>query len=164
MSSEIDKPRREQALQLFQQAYEHQMRGEFEEAIALYQRSISVLPTAESHTFLGWTYSFQGRWDDAIAECLRAIEVDPTFGNPYNDIGAYLIEKGQWEEAIEWFQRALHAPRYESYCFPHYNLGRVYDRKGKFQLALKEYKSALSENPQHLGALRALRRLQAMAN
>ena len=49
-------------------------------------------PTAEAYTFLGWTYHFQGRIEDAIAECKRAIEVDPEFGNPYNDIGAYLIE------------------------------------------------------------------------
>jgi hypothetical protein len=35
-----------------------------------------------------------GLTDDAITECHHAIEVDPDFGNPYNDIGAYLIEQG----------------------------------------------------------------------
>src|SRR5205807_1521416 len=83
-----------EAMALFQQAYQNQMQGDLEEAIELYKRSIDIFPTAEGHTFLGWTYSFQGRWDEAIEECLRAIEVDPTFGNPYNDIGAYLVEKG----------------------------------------------------------------------
>ena len=88
MSSAPDDARRAEALELFHLAYEHQMRGELEEAIELYKKSLEVCPTAESHTFLGWTYSFQGRWEDAIQECLLAIEVDPTFGNPYNDIGA----------------------------------------------------------------------------
>src|SRR5713101_3209223 len=164
MSSEGEKLKREEAMALFQQAYQNQMQGDLEEAIELYKRSIDVFPTAEGHTFLGWTYSFQGRLDDAIQECLSAIEVDPTFGNPYNDIGAYLIEKGQLDEAIPWFERALGAPRYESYCFPHFNLGRVYERKRQFRQALKEYKKALAENHQHVGALQSVHRIQAMLN
>ncbi len=164
MASENDKLKQEQAQALFQQAYRHQMAGELDEAIELYQRSIEVFPTAEGHTFLGWTYSFQGRIDDAIQECLRAIEVDPTFGNPYNDIGAYLVEEDRLEEAIPWFERALRAPRYENYCFPHFNLGRVYEHKRMFAAALAEYKKARVENPRHLGALQAIHRLQAMMN
>jgi tetratricopeptide (TPR) repeat protein len=151
-------------LALFQRAYEQQMQGELEEAIELYKKSLEVFPTAESHTFLGWTYSHQGRWDEAIEECLRAIEVDPTFGNPYNDIGAYLVEKDRLDEAIPWFERALKASRYESYCFPHFNLGRVFERKRMYARALAEYKAALAENSSHLGALQAVRRLQAMWN
>jgi len=60
MPSESHKLKREQALAHFQQAYQHQMQGQLEEAIELYKRSIEVFPTAESYTFLGWTYSFQG--------------------------------------------------------------------------------------------------------
>ncbi len=164
MSRKAEPERRGEAMEFFRRAYEHQMRGELEEAVALYERSIAVFPTAESHTFLGWTYSFQGKLNQAIEECLKAIAVDPTFGNPYNDIGAYLLEMGRLEESIGWFERALEAPRYENYCFPHFNLGRVYERKGIFGRALDEYKKALAENPQHLGALQALRRMQAMLN
>ncbi len=164
MKPESDKLRHDEAMALFQEAYQQQMRGNLEEAIELYKRSIEIYPTAEGHTFLGWTYSFQGHWEDAIQECLRAIEVDPTFGNPYNDIGAYLMEKGRLEDAIPWFERALRAPRYESYCFPHFNLGRLYERKRMFLRALGEYKMALAENGQHLGALRSIRRLQGMLN
>jgi Flp pilus assembly protein TadD len=40
--------------------------------------------------------------EEAIAECHRAIEIDPDFGNPYNDIGAYLIERGDLRGAIPW--------------------------------------------------------------
>jgi tetratricopeptide (TPR) repeat protein len=152
------------AIDLFQKGYECQVRGELEEAIAAYQESIHAFPTAESHTFLGWTYSFQGKYEQAIEECLKAIEVDPTFGNPYNDIGAYLFELERMEEAIPWFERALRAPRYESYCFPHFNLGRVYERKRQYRQALGEYKKALEENPRHLSSFAAIRRLQAMLN
>ena len=152
------------AQEYFQQAYEHQMKGELGEAEALYKKSIGALPTAEAHTFLGWTYSFMGRLDDAIAECRRAIEIDPEFGNPYNDIGAYLIEQGQWEEAIPWLEKATRAQRYESYCFPHYNLGRVFEHKREWTKAMECYRRSLGHNPKYKLARVSLRRLQAMSN
>src|ERR1051325_6723546 len=90
----------EKAMRLFHEAYRFQMQGKLDEAVRLYRESISAHPTAEAHTSLGWTYSFQGRYEEAIAECQRAIAVDPDFGNPYNDIGAYLIGLGRLDEAI----------------------------------------------------------------
>lgn len=164
MSSEDEKLRREEAQALFQQAYQHQMRGELDEAAELYKRSIELYPTAEGHTFLGWTYSFQGRLEDAIQECLRAIEVDPTFGNPYNDIGAYLIEQGKWGEAIPWFKKAMTAKRYEARCYPHFNLGRVYEHQHDWQKAKDCYAKAYALDGRYVAALAALRRLRAMAN
>jgi tetratricopeptide (TPR) repeat protein len=152
------------ALELFERAYAHQRNGEIDEAIELYKKSIAILPTAVAHTFLGWTYSFQSRYDDAIEECHRAIAIDPDFGNPYNDIGAYLIEKGLLEEAIPWLEKATVAPRYENYCFPHFNLGRVYERKHLWKKAMECYRNALAQNPGYTLAKASLRRLRAMFN
>lgn len=153
-----------EAHRFFQEGYERQTEGALEEAIGLYKKSLEIFPTAEAHTFLGWAYSFQGRYDEAIEECQRAIRVDPDFGNPYNDIGAYLIEKGKLDEAISWLEKATHAKRYESYCFPHYNLGRIWERKGEWDKALSCYQNALRENPQYSLAARALGRLRGMMN
>ena len=75
----------------FEQAYRAHMARQLDEARALYLKSIAVCPTAEAHTFLGWTYSFLGKLDEAIEQCLQAIKVDPDFRNPYNDIGAYFV-------------------------------------------------------------------------
>ena len=101
-----------QATELWQAAYRHQMEGELDRAIEIYRRSIAVYPTAEAHTFLGWTLSFQGRLEEATQECLRAIEIDPAFGNPYNDIGVYLMQQGKLDEAIPWLEKAKLAKRY----------------------------------------------------
>src|ERR1700690_1977927 len=118
---------RQTAAEYFQKGYEQQTAGHYRQAIELYTRSIEAFPTAEAYTFRGWTYSFLGDYDRAIAKCLEAIKVDPEFGNPYNDIGAYLIEQEKWDEAIPWFQKAIVAKRYEARCYPHFNLGRVYE-------------------------------------
>src|SRR5918911_2374110 len=102
---------RRRAVELFRRAYEAQLAEDYAGAVELYRRSIETYPTAEAHTFLGWVYSFQGRYDEAIEQCLEAIRVDDTLGNPYNDIGSYLIAKGDFYGCARWFKRALLAPR-----------------------------------------------------
>ncbi|MFW6070522.1 MAG: tetratricopeptide repeat protein [bacterium] len=161
MSDEIQ---RQQAMILLDRAYKHQMRGEFADAIILYKRSLETFPTAEAYTFLGWTYSMMERYEEAIEACKKAIEVDPTFGNPYNDIGAYLIELEQWEEAIPWLEKAAEAPRYESPQFPHMNLGRVYEHQGKYDRALNCYERAIEIDPFYRTAIWAKYGLLARFN
>ncbi len=152
------------AIELFRQAYERQAEGEFREAIELYTRSIEAFPTAEAYTFRGWAYSHLGDLDRAIEECKHAIEIDPDFGNPYNDIGAYLIELGRPDESVEWFEKAIAAPRYESRCFPHFNLGRVYEGRREYKRAMACYARAMLANPEYTVAQKAFRRLQSMWN
>ena len=153
-----------EAWELFQQAYTSQINGNLEEAVRLYKQSLESHPTAEAYTFLGWTYSYMGRFDEAIFECRRAIHTDPDFGNPYNDIGAYLIEKGDFEGAIPWFEQALTARRYASPAFPHLNLGRVYERQGHWEKAMESYKRAITLSPNYTLAKRCLGRLISKLN
>jgi tetratricopeptide (TPR) repeat protein len=159
-----DADRRERAVELWQQAYARQMRQEFEEAIALYRESLALFPTAEAHTFLGWTYSFQGRLDEAIAECRKAIALDPDFGNPYNDIGVYLIERGDLSGAIPWLEQAKRAPRYQPRHFPYLNLGRIYLRQGQWPEALRELEAAARLAPDDPGTRKMLHEVRARFN
>ena len=152
------------AQELFQQAYELQMAKQYEQAISLYKQSIEVYPTAEAHTFLGWTYSFQERLDEAIEECHRAIEVDPDFGNPYNDIGVYLMQKGRFDEALPWLEKAKQAPRYEPRHFPYLNSGRIYMARGEWLKALKEFEQAVDTMPDDPEARQALAELRGRLN
>jgi Tfp pilus assembly protein PilF len=156
--------KRDEAVELFRRAYSAQQGDDYDGAIELYRRSIAVCPTAEAHTFLGWVYSFQGRYDEAIDECLRAISVDPDFGNPYNDIGSYLIAQGDLYNCVRWFHRALAAPRYEARAFPHLNLGRVYEQRRRLLDAARHYGLALQEEPNFVQAAKALRGVQARLN
>ena len=155
-SNAMRKARLDKALELFQQAHDRQMAGELDDAIRLYLESIGAYPTAEAHTFLAWTYSFQGRFEEAIVECRKAIEVDPDFGNPYNDIGAYLIELERLDEAIPWLERATAALRYDSYHFPWFNLGRVYEAKEQLNRAIECYTEALRYEAEYAPARKSL--------
>jgi Tfp pilus assembly protein PilF len=160
----MDKTRKEESLTFFLKAYEHQKAGQIKAAILNYKKSIEVYPTAEAHTFLGWTYSFLERFDQAIAECKKAIRCDPEMGNPYNDIGAYLIEKGCLDEAVPYLGKAMKAKDYKNTCFPHYNMGRIWERKGDHARALRSYKRSLKENPNYTLADIAVKKLEGMYN
>jgi tetratricopeptide (TPR) repeat protein len=161
---DVSPPAKYHAKELFQEAYEAQLAQNYEQAIELYKESIETYPTAEAHTFLGWVYSFQERYDEAIEECLEAIRVDETLGNPYNDIGSYLLAKGDSYGCVRWFRRALMAPRYESYVFPHFNLGRVFEMRHRYLEACKHYGLALEQQPGFGEAAAGLRRMQARLN
>ncbi|HKV54866.1 MAG TPA: tetratricopeptide repeat protein [Candidatus Binataceae bacterium] len=159
-----DDPTKLRARSLWHEGYQAQMHGELDRAVELYSKSIEMSPTAEAYTFRGWAYNFMGRVDDAIAECHKAIEVDPDFGNPYNDIGAYLMAKGEFDEAIEWLERAKRAPRYEPRHFPFMNLARLYAAKGMVLQAINEIEAALRFEPGDQHCLEMLASLRHMLN
>ena len=164
MTTESSKNLLEKSKEYFQKAYQLQMSGKFEDAIKNYKLSIDLYPTAEAYTFLGWTYSFLGDYDKAIEECKNAISIDPDLGNPYNDIGAYLMKQGNYDEAITWFEIALNSKKYDNYEFAHVNLGRALEMKGLWLEALGEYRIAMEKAPDYKLAKEHYERLQGMLN
>jgi len=148
------------AWELLKEAYRYQVDGDYEMAVELYKRSLDLHPTAEAYTFLGWTYRYQGKIEDAIAECKKAIQLDPEFGNPYNDIGAYLIEKGEYDQAIPWLERALQSRRYDTYHYPHFNLGRLYMAKELYSKARVHLEQALKSSPEYAPAQELLEKVR----
>ncbi len=161
MASGYDK---EEAVRLLEEANRCQLEGEIEEAIQLYQASIDNFPTADAHTYLGWMYSFQGRTEEAIQECQVAIELDPDFGNPYNDIGVYLMTQGRLQDAVPWLEKAKAAKRYEPRHFPYLNLGRIHLAKGRLTDALAEFQQALKIQPEDPSIRQAIVEAQARLN
>ena len=150
------------AKDLLERACELHKQGEMDLATELYRRSIEAHPTAEAYTHLAWAYRFLGRIEDAIAACKKAIDVDPAYGCPYNDIGGYLIELGRPDEAIPWLERALTSNRYDSYHFPWYNLGRAYLAKEMFRRARECFEKALEIAPDYAAAADALDRVRRL--
>lgn len=154
-------PDRVRAYALWEQGYLLHLSGRYREAVDSFRESVEVLPTAEGHTFLGWSLSMLGRLEEAVAECHKAIALDPEYGNPYNDIGVYLIDLGRPDEAIPWLEKAISAKRYCCYQFPHFNLGRVRAMEGNIDAARRSFEQALRHDPDYLPARMALEYLDA---
>jgi tetratricopeptide (TPR) repeat protein len=154
----------QEAKEVFLDAYRHHLSGQVKKSVFLYKKSIRLKPTAEAYTFLGWAFSMTGKTMSAIRYCKKAISVDPTLGNPYNDIGVYLIELEQFREAIPWLEKAKLAQRYECVFFAYFNLGRAYEITGHIEKARLEYEEALNVNPDYHSAIEALKRIKVSYN
>lgn len=155
-----ERVRLEDARDFFHLGYVEQFAGDLVEAIECYRASSALFPTAEAHTFLAWSMQLLGRSDQAIEECRRAIAIDPDFGNPYNDIGAYLLDLGKPREALPWLQRAQTAPRYATPHYAHANAGRALMLMGHPSEARQEFLRALEISPGYPPAVEGLQRLR----
>ena len=66
-------------------------------------------------------------------------------------------EAGRWDEAHEALLSALKLENFR-YAEASYNLGRVYSARGQNDLAAREWRRALTVDPQHDAAAQALAR------
>jgi tetratricopeptide (TPR) repeat protein len=140
-------PRLNMALYYLELAERDVGQDQIPRAIKHYRMSIKYFATAEAHTYLGWMYSRQGSYRRAIKECHKAIACDDTFGNPYNDIGFYLLIMNYLREGISWFERAKRAARATNRIAPYVNLAGIYRRLGMPEKALVECHEALRYDP-----------------
>lgn len=156
--------REQKAEELLRKGHDAQRLGNLPEALNLFQRSIQILPTVEAHISLGWSYNFLHRYEDAIDECRRAIAINPNFGDPYNNIGLYLMKLGKLEDAVPRLEQAKEAPDYKTPHYPYLNLGRIALMKGHLLRAAREFGSALEIQPASLTARRTLAAVSAQLN
>ncbi len=142
----------------------HISQGDLAPAIECLKKSINALPNSEAYTYLAWVLSMEDDFDTAINLCKEAIKINPQIGTPWNDIGNYLIQKGDLEEAIPWLEKAKMASNYDTPHFPYINLGRVYSVLGRFEEAIREFKSALKISPGHHEVQKVLEELEEIQN
>jgi Tfp pilus assembly protein PilF len=145
----------------FELAYELQMHGDLDRAMYYYSRSLECVESPEAYTFMAWAESMRGNFETAISLCRQAINLDSEFGNPWNDLGAYLLALDRPQEAIPYLERALKAQRYLTYHYAQYNLGRAYEKLGDTRRACDRYRAALELDPEYALARDALERISA---
>jgi len=140
------------------------LKNKLTEARDFFERSLEIYPTADAYTYLGWVMTYHGCYIEAIELCTKAIELDPEFGNPYNDIGVYLMRLKKSKAAIEWFEKAKKAKRYEPRHFPYLNLGILYLKMGRLSRAYEEFSQVLVHEPDHEEAKKQIQELEVLLN
>ena len=75
------------------------------------------------HNNLGGALYQKGQVDEAIAECQKALEINPSFVEAHFNLGTALFQKGQMDEAMAEYQKAVKIN--PSHADAHYNLGYV---------------------------------------
>jgi Tfp pilus assembly protein PilF len=137
-----------------------QAQGDLEAASYFYAHSLEWADTPEARVGQAQALSYEGKLDQAMAECKKAIALDPEQGQAYNDIGVYLMQQGDEDAAIPWLQQSLDAASMEDRHFPYYNLGRIFERKQQLSQAAAAYEAALLANPAFDSAKSALARVR----
>jgi type IV pilus assembly protein PilF len=99
------------------------------------------------HYLLAYAYGGKGMNDDAVREAKKAVELKPDYSEAYNYLGTVYLNMGQYDRAIDSFNKALANPLYETPSLPLYNMGRAYYQKGDYLVALAKYDEAVAKEP-----------------
>ena len=104
--------------------------------------------TAEWHADQGYKLAEEGRYDEAIEECNKAIELDPNLAMAYNNRAWAYNEKGQWDLAIADCNKTIELD--PNLAMAYGNRALAYKQQGKKAEAIADFEKfiTLTDNPQ----------------
>src|SRR5450755_4376791 len=156
--------RREQAIRSYERALKvndglpdahynlGNLRAEFDDldvAVAHYERSIGLLPTAEAHNNLANVLRKRGRHQEAIEHYKNAIRLKPAYFSALRSLGDVLQSEKQIDEAIVCFRAAL---KVEPRDAPALNrLASALLVAGRVDEASRAYEAAIEIAPENIG-------------
>src|SRR2546426_3271010 len=112
-------------------------------SVSEFQRAIALNPNdATAHQWFGEpTLIALGRFDEAIAEEKRAIELEPLSPNNNSDLGFILIMARRYDDAIAQLHKAVEID--PTFYFAHVVLGVALQAKGELADAIAAYMKGL---------------------
>jgi len=125
------------------------MMRKYEKAIAAGQRAVALSPnSAFIHHMLGWILSYADKPDEAVYHIEQGIRLNP-FPEYYyfTNLGRCYREKGQYEEALIAFKKALH--RASGSFSVHLSLAGIYALLDRQEEAEAAAKKVLEINPNY---------------
>ncbi len=116
------------------------------DAVSLWQDTVNKSPDkARPRNNLANAYGSRGDYDKALIECERAIELDPTYGFAYHNMGIIYTHLGDDEKAIEYYMKAITLN--SGILAAHNSLAKAYSRQGKYEKAVVGFKFVIKHNP-----------------
>ncbi len=99
--------------------------------------------------YLGLAYEIRGLPNEALAHYQNAIALKPDYSEAYNNLGTFYAARNDFIKAEEYYRKALANPAYETPFFGFYNLGRLNEKRGDLEAALKDYDQAIRLLPSY---------------
>lgn len=95
-------------------------------------------------------YMRQGKYNEAITEFSKFIEISPNYAEAYSNRGTAYDEKGNYDQAISDFTKAIELN--PSYIIAYFNRGNVSAHKGNDDQAILDYTKAIELDPNYADA------------
>ena len=128
---------------------------DYSQATREFQRAIELNPNyATAHQWYGSSaLGALGRFDEAIAEVKRALDLDPLSLVINTDLGNTYYRARRYDKAIDQMSKTLEMD--PGFYYAHWNLGSALAAKGALGSAIEEYQKAreLNDDPSMLGLL-----------
>jgi TolB-like protein/Tfp pilus assembly protein PilF len=107
-----------------------------------YKQALELNPGyAQAHNWYGGYLTYTGRFNEGVAEAMRARELDPLSLPLNNALAGRLLAAGRYDEALRQVQTTLELD--EHFAPAHQTLGWVYLHGGKQDDAIREFQNAL---------------------
>ncbi|MEP6489566.1 tetratricopeptide repeat protein [Microcoleus vaginatus GB2-A3] len=113
--------------------------------------------SAETYITQAESYYAQGKFEEAIAECKRAIEIKPDLAVAYKIAGNATQAMGKAEAARYWYVQALEIE--PDFAEIHANLGSLYAQQKHWEKSIACYQQAIKIKPNLASAYRNLARV-----
>jgi len=121
-----------------------------QKAMELAQEAIRLnSAVAPVYSLLGKIYYTMGDVEKGIATTRRAIEISPNDADCHVHLGGLLAFTGHPEEALYWINKAVRLNPQGSWIYSVY-FGMAYNILGRYEEAIKAYKTALKQNPDNI--------------
>lgn len=152
------------ALARVQLAQQRLGKGDFVEAEQQAKKALKLDPrSAPAYTVLALVEDRKGNATLAGQQYLRAAELAPTQGGMLNNYGTWLCSQGRAAESLDWFDRALAAPGYQTPDIASANAGACALQAGQTVRAEQSLRQAIALDPQNQVALAAMAELEFKA-
>ncbi|HKV04781.1 MAG TPA: tetratricopeptide repeat protein [Candidatus Acidoferrales bacterium] len=135
------------AEKLFQTALDCETRPELlPQAVDNYRQVLELAPEwVDAHINLGVALYQLGRAEEARAEFMCAVQLDPLNGISRYNLGCVLEEQGEIDQAIDHLRRAARA--LPAHADVHFNLALAYEKRGERRLAREQWVLYLRHAP-----------------
>ncbi|MEI6732676.1 MAG: tetratricopeptide repeat protein [Comamonadaceae bacterium] len=136
------------ALDLIGQGNSLEAEGQYEQALACYERALLLAPNlARAHLNRGNILLELGDAQAALAAYETALVHNPTYAAANYNMGNALVRMGRREAALAAYHKAIDLK--SDFVDAHVALGATLDDLGKFEAAAKSYRHALALQPDY---------------
>ena len=122
------------------------MKGNVEEVLAHYKELVRLFPNDErAHTLLGNLHFGRQEYDVAVKEFVRATAINPSFSQPYNQLGYAYRFLDKMDDAETAFKKYVQLIPDDPN--PHDSYAELLMKRGRFAESIAVYEKALSLDP-----------------